>query len=306
MIDPDGLVTLAAISRTGSVAGAADELGFTPSAVSQQVKRLERRVGGALLDRVGRGVIPTELGRRLVVESQPILAALEHLEAGLHAGDPQAPIVGTLRLAAFSTGVRGLVAPALTALATTTPGLDVEVLEWDPHDAVDLVASGGADMALVHNWGELPLPVPAHVESVRLGLDRGDVLVPATHPLAGRAHVTATELADEVWACAPVGSVCHSWLLHMFDLNGAVPRIRFWTMEFSSQIGLVEAGLGVALVPRLGRENLPNAVRVVPVTDPIPTRRVMLLWRQSMAPSPAIHALRAALVTQAEERLHVD
>ncbi len=303
MIDPDGLVTLAAISRTGSVAAAADELGFTPSAVSQQVKRLERRVGGALLGRVGRGVIPTELGRRLVVESEPILAALERLEAGLHAGDPQAPVVGTLRLAAFSTGVRGLVAPALAALADAAPGLEVEVLEWDPHDAVGLVGSGGADIALVHNWGELPLPIPAHVESKTLGIDRGDVLVPAAHPLAGRDSITATELAEEVWACAPVGSVCHSWLLHMFDLHGRVPQIRYWAMEFSSQIGLVEAGLGVALVPRLGRETLPNAVCSVPVTDPVPTRRILLLWRQSMAPSPAIHALRAALLAQANLRL---
>lgn len=303
MIDPDGLVTLAAISRTGSVAAAADELGFTPSAVSQQVKRLERRVGGALLDRVGRGVIPTELGRRLVAESEPILAALEHLEAGLHAGDPTAPVVGTLRLAAFSTAVRGLVAPALAAVKDAAPGLDVEVLEWDPHDAVDLVGSGGADIALVHNWGELPLPVPAHVESLHLGIDRGDVLLPVTHPLAGRHSVTATELAEEIWACAPVGSVCHSWLVHMFDLHGRAPQIRYWAMEFSSQIGLVEARLGVALVPRLGRELLPNAVCAVPVTDPVPTRRVMLLWRHSMAPSPAIQVVRAALASQAERRL---
>ena len=299
MIDLDGIVTLTAIERTGSVAAAALDLGYTPSALSQQVKRLERRVGGQLLERVGRGVVPTELGRRLVDEARPILDALEALEAGLHAGDPAAPVVGTLRLAAFSTGVRGLVAPTLGRLRLDAPGLTVEVVEADPHDAVQLVGSGGADVALVHHWGDLPLPIPDHVESTMLGLDRGDLVLPVGHRLADQPLVTPGDLAGEVWACAPTGSVCHSWLVHMFDLHRQVPDIRYWAMEFSSQIGLVEAGVAVALVPRLGRELLSDRLVVVPVTDPVPTRRVMLLWRRSMAPSPAIHALRTALVAAA-------
>ncbi len=303
MIDPTSLVTLVAVDRTGSVVGAAAELGFTPSAVSQQVKRLERQVGAPLLDRVGRGVMLTELGRRLVVEGRPILDGLERLEAGLRAADPGAPVVGRVRLAAFSTGICGLVAPTLRDLVGSTPGLRVDIVEVDPHDAIDLVARGSADAALVHNWGELSLPFPEHVEVVGLGRDMADVLVHREHPMAQRRSVGAAELADDTWVCAPPGSVCHAWLTHMFDGHGSQPRIGHWATEFGTQIRLVAEDLAIALVPRLGREHLPPEVVAVPVTDPRPTRRVMMTWRRSMAPSPAIQTLRLALAERAADAL---
>ncbi|MBM6400118.1 LysR family transcriptional regulator [Phycicoccus sonneratiae] len=302
MIDVDHLVTLSAVRRTGSIGGAAADLGYTPSAVSQQVKRLERRVGGAVLERVGRGVMLTELGRHLVDEGADILARLEALESGL-GRVTGGPVSGSVRLVAFSTAVRGLVAPALRALAGAEPLLDVTVVEHDPHDAIHLVASGAADAALVHHWGDLPLPFPEHLEVVLLGTDTADVLVPAGHPLAGRGPVDATAFADEPWVCAPVGSVCDGWLTHMFDLHGRRPDVRHRAMEFSSQVGLVAEGVCVGLVPRLGREQLPAAVVPVAVTDPVPTRRVMMTWRRTMAPSPAIGRVRDELARVAAERL---
>jgi DNA-binding transcriptional LysR family regulator len=302
MIDLDHLVTLGAVRRTGSIGGAAAELGFTPSAVSQQVKRLERRVGGQVLDRVGRGVMLTELGRHLVDEGSDILARLEALESGL-GRVTGGPVVGAVRLVAFSTGVRGLVAPSLRRLAGDAPDLDVTVVERDPHEAIDLVASGAADAALVHNWGDLPLPFPPHLDVVQLGTDTADVLVPSDHPLAGEPSVDAARLSTERWVCAPEGSVCDGWLTHMFDLNGLRPDIRHRAMEFSSQVGLVAEGVCVGLVPRLGREVLPPEVVAVPVTHPVPTRRVMMTWRRSMAPSPAIARVRATLEDVAGERL---
>ena len=163
MIELEHLVTLRTVHRTGSVIGASAELGYTPSAVSQQLKRLERSLGAPVLDRVGRGVMLNGLGRHLVDESTEILARLEALEAGL-SGFREGPVVGSLRLAAFSTAVRGLVAPALRELWKGHPGLEVTVLEHDPHDAIEQVATGSTDLALVHNWGDLPLPFPAHLD----------------------------------------------------------------------------------------------------------------------------------------------
>jgi DNA-binding transcriptional LysR family regulator len=302
MIAVEHIVTLRAVRRTGSVVGAAAELGYTPSAVSQQVKRLERRVGGQVLERVGRGVMLTELGRHLVEEGGEILARLERLESGL-GRVAVGPVTGSVRLAAFSTAVRGLLAPALRALADTEPRLSVTVVEQDPHQAIDLVASGAADAALVHNWGELPLPFPEHLDVVMLGIDTADVLVPTGHPLSGRGPVGASAFAGERWVCAPRGSVCHGWLTHMHDLHGARPDIRHWALEFSSQLALVAEGVCVGLVPRLGRGALPAGVVAVPVTDPIPTRRVLMTWRRTMAPSPAIARVRGEVAKIAADRL---
>ena len=146
----------------------------------------------------------------------------------------------------------------------------------------------------MHNWGDLPLPIPAHVDDVQIGIDTADIIVPREHPLATRPVVSAAELVGLVWTCAPVGSVCHGWLVHLHDAHGLRPDVRYWAMEFSSQIGLVEHGLAVALVPRLGREALPAGVVAVPVDAPV-TRRILQVWRRTMAPSPAIRRVHEVL-----------
>ncbi len=292
MIDLAAVATLVAVRDHGSVIGAAGALGYTPSAVSQQVKRLERQTGQPLLERVGRGVALTEAGRRLADEGATVLGQVEAMTARLAAA-ADGPVQAQVRLAAFSTGLRGLVAPALAQLRHTDPGIDVRVVEHDPHEAIELVATGQVDTALVHNWGDLPLPIPAHVEQVQLGIDTADVLVPAGHPLAGTDAVRADDLPGLVWTCAPPGSVCHGWLVHLHDQHGLRPDIRYWAMEFASQIGLVEHGLAIALVPRLGRELMPPGVVAVPVAEPV-TRRVLQLWRRTMAPNPAIQRVYAA------------
>ena len=101
MIDLAALTSLRAVDQLGSVVAAAGALGYTPSAVSQQVKRLEQQVGVPLLERVGRGVVLTRHGRHLVEEGGRLLAELERLETGLH--QQAEAVAGQLRLTAFST-----------------------------------------------------------------------------------------------------------------------------------------------------------------------------------------------------------
>src|SRR6188472_4676673 len=84
MIDLGALTALRAVDTHGSVVAAADALGFTPSAISQQVKRLERQTNVPLLERVGRGVMLTREGRHLVDAGSRLLADLETIESGLH------------------------------------------------------------------------------------------------------------------------------------------------------------------------------------------------------------------------------
>jgi DNA-binding transcriptional LysR family regulator len=123
-----------------------------------------------------------------------------------------------------------------------------------------------------------------------------DILVPAGHRLAGRSSVTPADLVGEVFASAPVGSVCHEWLTRMFSGVGGPPRVSFWAAEWSSHIALVGHGAAVSLIPRLGREPLPPSVRVLSVRDPVPTREVSLAWRRSMRSSPTIRYLRDVLI----------
>src|ERR1700733_13186706 len=293
MIDLVALDSLRAVDSRGSVVAAAEALGFTPSAVSQQIKRLERQTGVPLLERVGRGVMLTGHGRHLVEQGTRLLDDLEELQSGLHR--QAGTVAGHVRLSAFSTAMRGLVAPALPPVLAAHPGLRVSLTEREPWDAVSTVASGQADLGVAHSWGDLPLPVPDLLARIVIACDLADVIVGRDHPLAGRAVVTPRDLAGEDWVATPEGSICRQWLLRMYDGTGRLPRIAHVSMEFDSHLALVRAGLGIALVPRLGRAPLGDDLTAVPVADPVPSREIVALHRGSMSDSPPIPAPRAAL-----------
>jgi DNA-binding transcriptional LysR family regulator len=299
MIDLAALASLRAVATHGSVVGAADALGYTPSAVSQQVKRLERQSGVPLLERVGRGVVLTHLGQRLADEGGRLLSDLEHLESTLLGERGEGVRVsGRLRVTAFSTATRGLVAPVVRRLRDDHPDLLLSLTEREPWDTVDLVATGVSDLGIVHRWGDLPLTVPDHLVATTIGHDVADVVTHVDHPLAGRATITPHDVVEEAWIATPEGSICREWLARMYVGTGRAPRIAHESMEFDSHLALVRAGLGIALVPRMGRSPLGDDLVAVAVSDPVPTRELIVVHRRSNA-SPAVEAVLDALAAAA-------
>jgi DNA-binding transcriptional LysR family regulator len=293
MIELPALVSLQAVATHGSVVAAAEALGYTPSAVSQQVKRLERQTGVPLLERVGRGVMLTRHGRHLVEAGARLLTDLESVESGLHR--QAGAVAGRLRVTAFSTAMRGLVAPVVRRLRDAHPDLTLALTEREPWDTVDLVASGQTDVGVVHSWGDLPLAIPDHLTTTPLTRDVADVVVAHDHPLAGRSRVSPRDLVDEAWIATPEGTICRQWLTRMYDGTGRLPRIAHTSMEFDSHLALVRAGLGIALVPRLGRQQLGDELIALSAHDPEPTREIVGVHRRSMSESPAVAAVLAAL-----------
>ena len=150
MIDVAALRALRSVAALGTLARAADELGFTASAVSQQIKRLERQVGLPVLAPAGRGVVPTPGGQAIVDSAPEVFQALERCAVEARSVAEGAPR-GILRVVAFSTAIRGLLAPTLPRLATRCPDLRVQITEQDPDQALHSVAAGTADLALVHD-----------------------------------------------------------------------------------------------------------------------------------------------------------
>ncbi|MAS53530.1 MAG: LysR family transcriptional regulator [Pimelobacter sp.] len=293
MIDLEALSSLRAVDTHGSVVAAAAELGFTPSAVSQQVKRLERQTGVPLLERVGRGVILTGHGRHLVDAGARLLGDLEEIEADLHRRADH--VVGHLRLAAFSTAMRGLVAPVVHDLALRHRDLRISLVEREPWDTVALVADGRLEVGLVHTWGDVALDLPDHLVRTSVASDVADVITHVEHPLAGRERVSPHDLVDEGWIATPEGTICRQWLSRMYDGTGRRPRIAHESMEYESHLALARARLGIALVPRLGRADLGRDLVAVPVHDPVPTRDVVAVHRRTMRSSPAVAAVVSAL-----------
>ena len=158
MIDLEAVISLRAVDSYGSVVAAAQALGYTPSAVSQQVKRLERQRGVDLRERVGRGVVLTDQARTLLVSATRVLGDVERIEADLRAAS--GVVSGTLRLAAFSTATRGLIAPVVSSLHPAYPQLPNRMPERKTRNPGALLATGQPDLGVVHPWGGVTTPVP--------------------------------------------------------------------------------------------------------------------------------------------------
>ncbi|QNP72575.1 LysR family transcriptional regulator [Streptomyces roseirectus] len=285
MLDLQRLRALHAVSVHGTVGAAAAALGYTSSAVSQQIAKLERETRTVLLERKGRGVRLTDEAWQLAETARELLAIVERAETGLE--ERRGLPAGRLTVAAFASAARGLMPSVLADLARRHPALDARLSEIDPHLSVDLVAKGAVDLAVAHDWDIAPLPSPTGLEQVRLGDDLCDLLVPESHPFAGRTAVRREELGGERWICQPPGRVCHDWLLRTVRSAGHEPDVVHQADENPTLVALVAAGLGVALIPRLGRGPLPAGVVEVAL-DPVPVRRLYALWRTGAARRPAI------------------
>jgi DNA-binding transcriptional LysR family regulator len=301
MIDPVALRSLVAVESYGSVGAAAAALDYTPSAVSQQIKRLETQTGVQLLERQGRGVLLTEAGRTLSESARDLLSHMERLESRVHGVSGET--VGTVRLATFATAYRGIVVGAIGRLRAVAPDVVLRPDEIDPWDAVDAVAAGSHDLALVHNWEPLPLAIPDHLDVRHLGRDRADVLVHVDHPLASRRTLGVADVLDEDWASVAPGSICHQWLQKMYFDVGRAPRITHVALEFATHIALVARGECIALVPRLGRGPLPTGVVAVPIVEPVSERTVSLVWRRTMTERPALAVTVEALAAEGSRDL---
>lgn len=287
MLDLGRLRALHAVHTHGSVGAAAQALGYTASAVSQQISKLERETGSVLLERHGRGVALTDAAHLLVTTAQQLMSIVEAAEVTLE--EQRGRPTGRLTLAAFPTAACGLLPGVLADLTAAHPALELRLVEVDAHLSVDLVARGAVDVAVAHDWDIAPLPAPPGLERAVIGDDRCDVLVPAGHRLAERESLVRADVAHERWICQPPGSVCHEWLVRTLRESGTEPDMAFQVGEYRTQLALVEAGLGIALVPRLGRGPVPESVAVLRL-EPAPVRRLYALWRTGAARRPAIIA----------------
>src|SRR3954452_2792626 len=150
MLDTRRLLVLREVAAHGSVSGAAEALGYTPSAISQQLAALEREAGRRLIERRGRRIALTETARLLLPHAHDVLAALERADATL--ARTASELTGTVRLPSFPTATRALPPPALAALRETHPRLRVELIELEPHESLPALALARVDLAVAHEY----------------------------------------------------------------------------------------------------------------------------------------------------------
>ena len=292
MLSLERLRALHAIATYGSVRAAAAALRVTTSAISQQMAKLELELGEQRLDRIGRGVRLTDAAARLVKHADRIMSVVAEAEADFEAH--RGVVVGQLSIAAFPTAIRGLAPGALAGLRALHPQVDVALAELDPDEGVPLVSRGDLDLLIVQDWFNAPLTVSDGLVKSPLLDDLCDVALPVDHPLAHRKLIDLKDIAHEPWISWSRRSICNDWLVLTLRSQGVEPVIAHHAAEQQSQLALVSAGLGLSILPRLGRGRLPDNVRAIPVR-PALSRHVYAIWRSDAARRPAIRAAIEAL-----------
>lgn len=296
MIDVRRMQVLRAVVGSGSVTGAAAVLGYTPSAVSQQIAALEKEAGAALLERVGRGVRPTAAGLLLTEYADAIGRQVAEAEAAL--ADLLAGRTGRLDVRYFATAGAGLVAPAVARLRQTHPGVRLDLkLTGDPGDASAEVREGRADLALlVRSEGRRD----SGVRVLHLLDDPYLAVLPRGHRLAGRRTVRLAELAEETFVGSEWPGPCLDAQLDACAAVGFRPRVAVQSEDYVTAQGFVAAGLGVSLVPRLGLGSRHPGVVVREVRDPVPVRAIQAVVRETAPAQPALDAFIDALKAAAQ------
>jgi DNA-binding transcriptional LysR family regulator len=298
MLNLARLRVLEAASRTGSLTSAAGELSYTTSAVSQQIAALERETGAQLLERHPRGVRATEAGRVLVAHTSAVIAELRAAEDALAA--VQQGRGGRLRFASFPTANAVLMPRAVAAFAPRHPDVELLLSEQDRDDGLAGVADRELDLALVYEFSLVPVVVPEGVELHPLLADPVHILMPESHRLARRRRLRLAELAGEAW----IQGVRHGTTLDVVPracrAAGFEPDIVFRTDDQTTVRGLVAAGLGVAMVPRLIVPSVPPGLVARPLDEPALTRTV-LIAQPSSGMLPAAQAMIDALESAAGE-----
>ncbi|MEW1693123.1 LysR family transcriptional regulator [Streptomyces sp. NPDC091265] len=295
MLDMRRMQVLRAVVTSGSVTAAAANLGYTPSAISQQVSALEKEAATPLLERAGRGVRPTEAGRLLSGYAATLAGTVAEAETAL--ADLREGRTGQVAVRYFGTAGAPLMAPALARLRRSHPGVRFDLRLIDPDDPLPEVRQGRADLAVVVRP---PDGAPAGLRLLPLLEDPYRAVLPAGHPLAGRPVLALGDLADEPWVGSERSSdPCQALVLDACAAAGFDPGFVVESGDYATALGFVAAGLGVALVPRLGLRAVPAGVVVREVRAPEPVRSICAAVRESMEVPPAVRALLDALTEAA-------
>jgi DNA-binding transcriptional LysR family regulator len=280
MLDVRRLRVLREVSLRGSFSAAAQALAYSQSAISQQIAVLEREAGTRLVERHGRRVRLTDAGQALVRRADAILAELAAAEAELRAIAGLRG--GRVRLSTFASAATALLPAAVAAFRADHPEVQVELsLVEATGEAIDGVRAGRADLALLIQPVEQP--PPDQVETHRLLQDPMLVVLPAGHPLARRRALALDDLAGEQWVLGG-GPGCsdRDTILRACHAAGFEPRVTvlFPTDDYNATQGMVAAGAGITLLPRLALAVPRDGLVVRPMAGGGPSRLVMAAVRR--------------------------
>ena len=295
MLDLHRLRLLLEFAERGTIAATASALGYTPSAVSQQLATLEREAGAQLLDRTARAAELTEAGLRLAAHAAEILALVEAAEADLAAPEP----TGRVAISAFPTAAVAF-APALTRTARAHPRLSLLLRQTAGGEVLRLVKAGQVDVAIVDDWtGRLAAGQQA-LRFYPLLTDPLVLVVPRGHWASDlRVPVSLHKLREEPWRAPPAGEASRRAVDQVLAAAGGVAAAPSEFEGLATILSLVARGIGIAILPRLTLAAGEGRVAVRELPEASPARDLYAVARASAVRRPAVAVIIRGLTSAA-------
>ena len=266
MVNPVHLKTLLEVIRTGSFAAAALRLGYTASAVSQQMAALEKDTGAQLFVRSARTASPTEAAVVMARHAVKVLTDMDALLAAAArtgAGDGQ-----DLRLGIFPSLATFALPELLAAPEWRNLGINLKLSVAEPAQTIQGLRTGGnLDVALVYQVGQGGLAWPSTISRRWLGDDNFRVVLPESWGIRSGSEVTAEQLAGMPWIMHHSGTPDALVIERLFASCSLHPQVAAWCDDFNASLAMASAGLGAALVPELAMLNRPAGTVVLDVPE---------------------------------------
>lgn len=301
MLDLRRLHVLREFSIRGTISATAGALGYTPSAVSQQLATLERETGVALLDRSARGAELTDAGRLLVTQAEDILALVEATESVLAEQSDLA--LGVVTVTAFPTAAVAF-APLLVPPLRRHEGMQLLLRQTLLATGTQQVRSREVDIALVDDWsGQHPGRGPeSGLRHINLMRDPMVLAVPRGHALADPSAPVALEgLLNESWIVTPESERSRYGTDRLLSEVGGLPSAAWEFEGLGTVLSLVSRGIGIAAVPALAMVGAPAGLVYRGLPASAPERHVYAVVRSVAARRPAVQVTLAALRDAAQQ-----
>ncbi|MCU1634098.1 MAG: LysR family transcriptional regulator [Micrococcaceae bacterium] len=266
MVNPIHLRTLLEVIRHGSFSAAATSLGYTASAVSQQMSALERDTGATLFTRSPRSAIPTDAAIAMSRHASKVLTDIDALLASTARAD--AGPAHELRLGIFPSLATFALPRLLRMPEWQRLGVSLRLFVGEPAHTIQGLRTGGdLDLALVYQVGQAGLAWPSTLSRQWIGDDDFRVILPASWGIRSGARVTADQLADMPWIMHHPGTADATVIERLFASCNLHPRIAAYCDDFNATLELTAAGLGAALVPELAMISRPAGIVALDVPE---------------------------------------
>ena len=260
MLNLGRLQVLVEVISRGSFSAAAQALSYTQSAVSQSIARLETETGATLVVRDRRGIRPTAAGATLVAHAEAIFAQVQAAEAELEA--VLGVRAGRLRVASFPSAGATLVPLAVARFRDAHPDVALTLAEGEPEQIGPRLRAGEFDLALLFEFPGVRERPGGGLRSTTLLEDPMLVALPAEHPLVSKPAISLADLGDQHWVQTSADSPCARHVVRSCLAAGFEPYVAFESDDYDVVQGLVAAGVGVALIPRLALTNVHQGIVV--------------------------------------------